>query len=377
MSLRHAVLAALLEGEASGYNSPSASTCRSPSSGPPTPQQLYRELERLEQARPARRGPRGGAATAPRTSACSRSPARADEELLAFTGQPASPTAMRDELLVQVQAADAGDPEAIRKAAAVRLEQSYDKLARYDRLREPSMLDGQEEDDYLRDSERIGPYLAPDGRSNVRAGEHPLVPSRPPHSRRAPGGNGQLRERPQGGDVRTRGRGASPPSTSPSSTSSPSASSPSGDAPTRTVSARPSCPSCAASRQARGPARSGGGAGESGARPSDRRPTPPPLPGAGVGPALAAFPPFPHVGAPRGSRKGRGRAIPPQGSRSRRDMLDVGFGGTWAAVAASGRSRGRGPRGQPCDRCCPVRCGSFSTRFGPAFRRAERQEERH
>jgi len=51
MALRHAVLAALLEGEASGYQLAKRFDVSVANFWSATPQQLYRELERLEQER--------------------------------------------------------------------------------------------------------------------------------------------------------------------------------------------------------------------------------------------------------------------------------------------------------------------------------------
>jgi DNA-binding PadR family transcriptional regulator len=156
VALRHAVLAALLEGEASGYELAKRFDVGVANFWSVTPQQLYRELERLESA---------GLISA-RVVEQQRRPNKrvftlADagrHELSAFTAQPARPAAMRDDLLVKLQAVDAGDPEAVMKALAERLEQSRAKLERYDRLRD-RLLAGRTEDEYLRDSDRIGPYL--------------------------------------------------------------------------------------------------------------------------------------------------------------------------------------------------------------------------
>jgi hypothetical protein len=59
---------------------------------------------------------------------------------------------------VKVQAVDAGDPEAVIVALIARLDRARDKLARYEQLRD-GLLAGRTEDEYLRDSERVGPYL--------------------------------------------------------------------------------------------------------------------------------------------------------------------------------------------------------------------------
>jgi DNA-binding PadR family transcriptional regulator len=156
MALRHALLAALLEGEASGYQLAKRFDVSVANFWSATPQQLYRELEQLERAGllrgrvvEQRRRPNKRVFT---LTAAGRA------ELHAFTARPARPTAMRDDLLVKLQAVDAGDQEAVREAMSARLEQSRGKLALYDHLRD-DLLEGRDEDEYLRDAERVGPYL--------------------------------------------------------------------------------------------------------------------------------------------------------------------------------------------------------------------------
>ena len=156
MALRHAVLAALLEGEASGYELSKRFDVSVADFWSATPQQLYRELERLEQGAlllgrvvEQRRRPNKRVFT---LSAAGR------EELHAFIAQPTRPTAIRDDLLVKLQAADAEDRDAVREALAERLDHARSKLAFYDRLRD-GLLEGRTEDVYLRDAESVGPYL--------------------------------------------------------------------------------------------------------------------------------------------------------------------------------------------------------------------------
>jgi DNA-binding PadR family transcriptional regulator len=156
MALRHAVLAALLEGEASGYQLAKRFDVSVANFWSATPQQLYRELEQLERA-----GLLSGRVVEQHRRPNKRVftlTAAGREELHAFTAQPARPTAMRDDLLVKLQAVDAGDQEAVREAMSTRLEQSRGKLALYDRLRD-DLLEGRDEDEYLREAERVGPYL--------------------------------------------------------------------------------------------------------------------------------------------------------------------------------------------------------------------------
>jgi DNA-binding PadR family transcriptional regulator len=156
MALRHALLAALLEGEASGYQLSKRFDVSVANFWSATPQQLYRELERLE----------GEGLVAARVVEQQRRPNKrvfsvtdvGREELASFTAGPTRPAAIRDELLVKLQAVDVGDVEAVRAAIAERLEQARGKLALYDRLRE-ELLAGRTEQDYLQGSERVGPYL--------------------------------------------------------------------------------------------------------------------------------------------------------------------------------------------------------------------------
>jgi DNA-binding PadR family transcriptional regulator len=156
VALRHAILATLLAGEASGYDLSKGFDASVANFWMATPQQLYKELEAMESM---------GLVTA-RVVEQDRRPnkrlyslTRAGRaELDGFTAQPAKPTAIRDELLVKVQAVDVGDSEAVRKAIAERLELSRTKLARYDRMR-ARMLAGRTEEEYFDAVDRIGPYL--------------------------------------------------------------------------------------------------------------------------------------------------------------------------------------------------------------------------
>jgi DNA-binding PadR family transcriptional regulator len=112
-----------------------------------TPQQLYRELERLESEGLVRgrvveqeRRPNKRVFTLTRAGR---------EELHAFIGQPTRPTAIRDDLLVKLLAADADDLGAVRGAFEERRERARKKLALYDRLRD-GLLAGNTESAHLR-----------------------------------------------------------------------------------------------------------------------------------------------------------------------------------------------------------------------------------
>jgi DNA-binding PadR family transcriptional regulator len=156
MALRNAILSMLLDGEASGYDLAKGFDASVANFWTATPQQLYRELDKMEsqglvkahvveqQRRPNKRLfslTEAGLA-----------------ELTDFTTRAPKPTAVRDELLVQVQALETGDAAAIRQAVADKQATAETKLAQYERLRE-RLLDGSTEPDFLAGAERVGPYL--------------------------------------------------------------------------------------------------------------------------------------------------------------------------------------------------------------------------
>ncbi|WP_134727413.1 PadR family transcriptional regulator [Amycolatopsis nivea] len=174
MSLKFAILAALLEGEFSGYDLAKSFDASVANFWQTTPQQLYRELERLS----------AEGMIAPRVVEQERRPNKrvfrltpaGRRALHEFTATPVQPTTIRDDLLVKVQGSDAGDAEAVIAAVEERMEWSRAKLARFERLRE-RMLDGRSESDYLRENDRVGPYLTllrgiSFEKENLRWGEH-------------------------------------------------------------------------------------------------------------------------------------------------------------------------------------------------------------
>ncbi|MEU1407324.1 PadR family transcriptional regulator [Streptomyces sp. NPDC005728] len=157
MALRNAVMAALLEGEASGYDLAKGFESSVANFWMATPQQIYRELERMESE----------GLVAARIVQQERRPNKrlytlTDAGYAAVhtytTEPPAKPTAIRDELLVKVQCVDVGDLQAVRRAIAQRMELAAAKLVRFERKRE-RLLAGRTEDEYFSTAERIGPYL--------------------------------------------------------------------------------------------------------------------------------------------------------------------------------------------------------------------------
>jgi DNA-binding PadR family transcriptional regulator len=156
MSLRDAVLAALLEGESSGYDLAKSFDASVANFWMATPQQLYRELDRLAeqgliQARVVHQERRPNKRMFSLTET-------GYEAIQQFTARAPKPAVIRDELAVKVLAADAGDAQAVRDFIVERLEWATAKLQRYERFR-ARLLDGRGEDEYLAHTERVGPYL--------------------------------------------------------------------------------------------------------------------------------------------------------------------------------------------------------------------------
>ncbi|AWW41106.1 PadR family transcriptional regulator [Streptomyces cadmiisoli] len=190
MALRNAVMAALLEGEASGYDLAKGFDASVANFWTAAPQQLYRELERMEaegliRARVVEQRRR------PNKRLYALTEAGLDAVRAYVAEPPSRPTAIRDELLVKVQCADIGDIEAVRTAVTAHMDRATAKLARYERLRE-RLLAGRTEDEYFAGAERIGPYLTllrgmSFEQENLRWGEIAL--RRLAH-RTAPGGAG-------------------------------------------------------------------------------------------------------------------------------------------------------------------------------------------
>ena len=156
MSLRDAVLAALLEGESSGYDLAKSFDASVANFWMATPQQLYRELDRLAeqgliQARIVHQDRRPNKRMFSLTEA-------GYEAIQEFTSRAPKPSAIRDELSVKVLAIDAGDAQAVRDFMVERLQWAKAKLQRYERMR-ARMLDGRGEEEHLAQAERVGPYL--------------------------------------------------------------------------------------------------------------------------------------------------------------------------------------------------------------------------
>jgi DNA-binding PadR family transcriptional regulator len=156
MSLRDAVLAALLDGESSGYDLAKSFDASVANFWMATPQQLYRELDRLAEqglirARVVHQERRPNKRMYSLTGA-------GYDAIQQFTSRAPKPSVIRDELAVKVMAVDVGNAQAVRDFTVERLQWATAKLQRYERMR-ARMLDGLDEDEYLAHAKRVGPYL--------------------------------------------------------------------------------------------------------------------------------------------------------------------------------------------------------------------------
>jgi DNA-binding PadR family transcriptional regulator len=131
MALRHAVLAALLDGEASGYELAKRFDASVANFWHALPQQLYTELRRLEQERLVR-GRAVRQQGRPDKRVFTIAPA-GREALREFAAAPTRPGALKEDLVVKVYAAAVADHEVLAAALDERAAQSAAKLERYRR----------------------------------------------------------------------------------------------------------------------------------------------------------------------------------------------------------------------------------------------------
>jgi DNA-binding PadR family transcriptional regulator len=156
MSLRHAVLASLLDGDASGYELAKRMNISVAQFWHALPAQIYSELRRLE----------GDGLVVGRDVPQQGKPDKrlytvsndGYEELIRFGQKKPRPTSVKDELLIQIQCADFADAEAVADALDERRAEASKRLMVFERLI-ARFLDGSTENDYLKTAERIGPYL--------------------------------------------------------------------------------------------------------------------------------------------------------------------------------------------------------------------------
>lgn len=156
MALRHAVLAAMLDGRFSGYQLAKIFDMGVSNFWYASPQQLYTELAKLEKA---------GLIAGEQVIQLDRPNKRIFTvteaglaELAAFAAAASKPLSMRDDLAVKVQAVDHLDPAPVLAQLDERAVAAAAKLVLFEqgmcRLRGDLA-----EEEFLRTSSRIGPYL--------------------------------------------------------------------------------------------------------------------------------------------------------------------------------------------------------------------------
>ncbi|MGW7102119.1 PadR family transcriptional regulator [Streptomyces sp. NPDC054838] len=156
MALRHAVLAALLDEELSGYQLAKAFDMGVANFWHALPQQLYAELAKLE-----REGLITGREVVQETRPNKRLFKVTEAglgELERFTAAATKPSVIRDDLLVKVQAADHVDTEVLVAQLTERIAVAEAKIDLFDTLLR-TMRGDLPEEQFLRHGNRIGPYL--------------------------------------------------------------------------------------------------------------------------------------------------------------------------------------------------------------------------
>ncbi|HWS37265.1 MAG TPA: PadR family transcriptional regulator [Actinoplanes sp.] len=156
MALRNALLAALIDREASGYDLAKQFRSSVANFWTATPQQLYRELEKMEaegllSARLVKQDKRPDKRIFSVTGA-----GRA--ALHAFSLRTPKPTTVRDELLIQVESMAHGDVPSIRASIRSHQEASRVRLSGYEQ-RLADILGTRSDAEFLATGSRIGPYL--------------------------------------------------------------------------------------------------------------------------------------------------------------------------------------------------------------------------
>jgi len=156
VSLRHALLVTLLDGEASGYELAKRFDIRVAGLWHSQAPQLYAELARM-----ADEGLVEG-----RTVQQERRPNkrlfslndRGHAELLRWLHEPGRLNATKDELLVRMAAVDHMEPSVALASIEERRTHAVTQLASYEAMT-AQLLRGRTEEEFLRTARRIGPYL--------------------------------------------------------------------------------------------------------------------------------------------------------------------------------------------------------------------------
>lgn len=156
MALSHAVLAALLDGEYSGYQLAKIFDVGVSNFWYAAPQQLYAELARLEEDGLVR-GRQVIQRSRPNKRVFTVTEAGIGE-LTRFAAAATRPLLIRDDLAVKVQAIDHLDPAPVIAQLEERAAEAAAKLALFEKALRRLRGDLDEES-FLRNGERVGPYL--------------------------------------------------------------------------------------------------------------------------------------------------------------------------------------------------------------------------
>lgn len=157
MALRHALLALLLDGEATGYELAKRFDRSVANFWHALPQQLYAELGRMERDALVE-----GEVVVQQARPNKRVFTLTEKGRLALSGwfdEPVRTGSVKDELLVRIYAADLADPRQIVTLLERYAGPHREKLEAYTNLRE-LMLHGRTEEQFVSAASRIGPYLA-------------------------------------------------------------------------------------------------------------------------------------------------------------------------------------------------------------------------
>lgn len=156
MSLQHALLATLLDGDATGYELAKRFDIGASNFWHAQRAQLYAELNRMED-----KGLVSGQTVVQTTRPNKRVFSLTEnglEELRRFVTEPSDRAALKDDLLVKITAVDVADHDAALVDIERRRESAVAQLARYEDDVE-RMLHGRDEETFVRTTGRIGPYL--------------------------------------------------------------------------------------------------------------------------------------------------------------------------------------------------------------------------
>ena len=156
MSLQHALLATLLDGDATGYQLAKRFDLAASNFWHAQPAQLYAELNRMED-----KGLVSGETVVQTTRPNKRVFSLTDDglaELYRFVAEPSDRIALKDDLMVKITAVDVADLDLVLADIKRRRESAVAQLARYEDDVE-RMLHGRDEETFVRTTRRIGPYL--------------------------------------------------------------------------------------------------------------------------------------------------------------------------------------------------------------------------